>query len=150
MTLHYFTFKAGQWADQWAGQRAGQGSGQWAGPWGGQWWENQGRWTVPKKKVEKPQDGRHKSGQNIGNPYQMEDNKAAPSAPPPWVFCCLPFGKDFLGLALISGAYPEAFPHFFWDCPPSLAFPNDENDASDDNDAFFNRRVAMGCQTTDP
>ena len=39
-------------------------------------WENQGRWTVPKKKkVEKPQDGRQKSGQNIGNPYQMEDNK---------------------------------------------------------------------------
>ena len=35
-----------------------------------------------KKKVEKPQDGRQKSGQNIGNPYQMEDNKAAPSAPP--------------------------------------------------------------------
>ena len=28
-----------------------------------------------KKKVEKPQDGRQKSGQNIGNPYQMEDNK---------------------------------------------------------------------------
>ena len=45
-----------------------------------------------KKKVEKPQDGRQKSGQNIGNPYQMEDNKnpkgAAPKAPP----CCLPFG----------------------------------------------------------
>ena len=35
-----------------------------------------------KKKVEKPQDGRQKSGQDIGNPYQMEDNKAAPSAPP--------------------------------------------------------------------
>ena len=35
-----------------------------------------------KKKVEKPQDGRQKSSQNIGNPYQMEDNKAAPSAPP--------------------------------------------------------------------
>ena len=35
-----------------------------------------------KKKVEKPQDVRLKSGQNIGNPYQMEDNKAAPSAPP--------------------------------------------------------------------
>ena len=28
-----------------------------------------------KKKVEKLQDGRQKSGQNIGNPYQMEDNK---------------------------------------------------------------------------
>ena len=27
-----------------------------------------------KKKVEKLQDGRQKSGQNIGNPYQMEDN----------------------------------------------------------------------------
>ena len=36
----------------------------------------------PQKKMEKPQDGRQKSGQNIGNPYQMEDNKAAPSAPP--------------------------------------------------------------------
>ena len=39
-----------------------------------------------KKKVEKPQDGRQKSGQNIGNPYQMEDNKnpkgAARSAAP--------------------------------------------------------------------
>ena len=35
-----------------------------------------------KKKGEKPQDGCQKSGQNIGNPYQMEDNKAAPSAPP--------------------------------------------------------------------
>ena len=34
-----------------------------------------------KKEVEKPQDGRQKSSQNIGNPYQMEDNKAAPSAP---------------------------------------------------------------------
>ena len=66
-----------------------------------------------KKKVEKPQDGRQKSGQNIGNPYQMEDNKnpkgggakcrplgAAPKAPP----CCLPFGKDFLCFGLISGA----------------------------------------------
>ena len=29
----------------------------------------------PKKNAEKPQDGRQKSGQNIGNPYQMEDNK---------------------------------------------------------------------------
>ena len=35
-----------------------------------------------KKKVEKPQDGRQKSNPNIGNPYQMEDNKVAPSAPP--------------------------------------------------------------------
>ena len=35
-----------------------------------------------KKNVEKPQDGRQKSCQNIGNLYQMEDNKAAPSAPP--------------------------------------------------------------------
>ena len=39
-----------------------------------------------KKKVEKPQDWRQKSGQNIGNPYQMEDNKnpkgAARSAAP--------------------------------------------------------------------
>ena len=35
-----------------------------------------------EEEMEKPQDGRRKSGQNIGNPYQMEDNKAAPSAPP--------------------------------------------------------------------
>ena len=35
----------------------------------------------PKKKVEKVQDGHQKSGENIGNPNQMEDNKAAPSAP---------------------------------------------------------------------
>ena len=85
----------------------------------------QGRWTVPKKKkAEKPQDGRQKSGQNIGNPYQMEDNKnpkgAAPEAPP----CCLPFGKDFLFFGLTSGAHPEAFPpSFFGDCPPSFVFP---------------------------
>ena len=66
-----------------------------------------------KKKVEKPQDGHQKSCQNIGNPYQMEDNKAAPSAPPPLGSCCLPFGKDFLCLGLISCAHPEAFPLFF-------------------------------------
>ena len=30
---------------------------------------------LQKKNVEKPQDGRQKSCQNIGNPYQMEDNK---------------------------------------------------------------------------
>ena len=39
-----------------------------------------------KKRVEKPQDGHQKSSQNIGNPYQMEDNKnpkgAARSAAP--------------------------------------------------------------------
>ena len=39
-------------------------------------------WIEGKKKGEKPQDGCQKSRQNIGNPYQMEDNKAAPSAPP--------------------------------------------------------------------
>ena len=50
---------------------------------GARLWDDQGRWTVPKSKnVEKPQDGRQKSCQNIGNPYQMEDNKAASSAPP--------------------------------------------------------------------
>ena len=46
--------------------------------------------------------------QNIRNPYQMEDNKAPPSAAPPrgqrasrrpLGFCCLPFGKDFLCFA---------------------------------------------------
>ena len=36
----------------------------------------------PRKNVEKPQDGRQKSSQNIGNPCQMEDNKVAPSSPP--------------------------------------------------------------------
>ena len=35
-----------------------------------------------KKKVEKPQDGCQKSSQNIGNPYQMEANKAPPLAVP--------------------------------------------------------------------
>ena len=52
--------------------------------------------------------------QNIGNPYQMEDDKnpkgggakrrplgAAPKAAP----CCLPFGKDFLCFGLTSGAH---------------------------------------------
>ena len=34
----------------------------------------------PKKNVEKPQDGRQKSGQNIGNPYQMEDTKTPKGA----------------------------------------------------------------------
>ena len=50
--------------------------------------------------------------QSIGNPYQMEDNKAAPSAPPkgaalraaPLGSCCLPFSKDFLSFCFISGA----------------------------------------------
>ena len=30
---------------------------------------------LSKKKMEKPKDGRQKSNQNIGNTYQMEDNK---------------------------------------------------------------------------
>ena len=55
--------------------------------------------------------GARKCTKNIGNPYQMEDNKAAPSAPPqgggalrrPLGFCCLPFGKDFLCFWCISG-----------------------------------------------
>ena len=55
----------------------------------------------------------------------MGDNKAAPSAPPPWGSCCLPFGKKFLCVGLIPGADPEAFPpSFFWDYPPSLVFPD--------------------------
>ena len=66
-----------------------------------------------KKKVEKPQDGRQKSGQNIGNPYQMEDNKAAPSAPPPWGSCCHPFGKDFLCFCTIFGAPSGSRNNFF-------------------------------------
>ena len=66
-----------------------------------------------KKNVEKLQDGRQKSGPNIGNPYQMEDNKnpkgaarsaaplgVAPKAPP----CCHPFGKDFRCFCTIFGA----------------------------------------------
>ena len=57
-----------------------------------------------KKEVEKPRDGRQKSGKNIGNPYQMEDNKntkgATPKAPPR----CLPFGKDFLCFCITSRA----------------------------------------------
>ena len=56
-----------------------------------------------KKKVEKPQDGRQKSCQDIGNPYQMEDNKVAPSTSPPWGSCCLPFGKELLCFGNISG-----------------------------------------------
>ena len=76
-----------------------------------------------KKKVEKPQDGSQKSGQNIRNPYQMEDNKNPKGAAPKAPLCCLPLGKDFLCFGLISGAHPEAFPHFFWDCPPPLVFP---------------------------
>ena len=33
-----------------------------------------------KSKVERPQDGRQKSGQSIGNPYQMENNKTPKGA----------------------------------------------------------------------
>ena len=75
--------------------------------------------------------GRRKCTKKIENPYQMQDNKAAPSAPPqgggasrrPLGSCYLPFGKDFQCFGLISGAHPETFPHFFGDCPPSLVFP---------------------------
>ena len=35
-----------------------------------------------KRKVEKPQHGRQTSGQNIGNPYQIEDNNGAFGAAP--------------------------------------------------------------------
>ena len=52
--------------------------------------------------MEKPQDGRLKSCPNIGNLYQMEDNKAAPSAPPP-LGVVVPFGKDFLSFASFPG-----------------------------------------------
>ena len=55
----------------------------------------------------------------------MEDNKVAPSAPPPWGSCCLPFGKDFLCFGMISGAHPKAFPpSFFWGLSTLLVFPN--------------------------
>ena len=90
-------------------------------------------------KMEKPQDGRQKLRQNMGNPQQMEDNKnpkgAAPKAPP----CCLPFSKDFLCFGMISGAhswispllfsalspilFPWISPFFFWALPPSVALP---------------------------
>ena len=66
-----------------------------------------------KKEGGKSKNGLRKSGQNIGNPYQIEDNKAAPSAPPqgggasrrPLGVCCLRFGKDFLCFGMISGAH---------------------------------------------
>ena len=35
----------------------------------------------------------------------MEDNKAAPSAPPPWGFLLSSFGKDFLCFGLTSEAH---------------------------------------------
>ena len=95
-------------------------------------WENQGRWTVPKKVVEKPSDGGQKSSQKIGTPYQMEDNKnpkgaarsagplgVAPKAPP----CCLPFAEDFICFGLTSGAHPEAFPPFLWGLSTFLGSP---------------------------
>ena len=46
-------------------------------------------------------NGLQKWGRNIGNPYQMEDNKAAPAAPRGF----LPFGKDFLCFGVTSGAH---------------------------------------------
>ena len=58
--------------------------------------------------------------QNLGNPYQMEDNKAAPSAPPegggvsrrPLGFCCLPFGKDFLSFVSFLVPILDRFSEF--------------------------------------
>ena len=49
-------------------------------------WEHRGRRKSPsrEKKEEKYKIGLRKSSQNIGIPYQIEDNKAAPSAPPQW------------------------------------------------------------------
>ena len=66
-----------------------------------------------EEKSKSTQNGLRKTGPNRGNPYQIEDNKAAPSAPPqgggasrrPLGFCCLRFGKDFLCFGLISGAH---------------------------------------------
>ena len=66
-----------------------------------------------EKNTKSTQNGVRKSAQNIGDPYQIEDNKAAPSAPPqgggasrrPLGFCCLRFGKEFLCFGLISGAH---------------------------------------------
>ena len=67
-------------------------------------------------------------GQNIRNSYQMEGNKAAPSAPPkirprgrrfaPALgFCCLLFGKDVLCLA----SFPEPILGLFSEFVPNLA-----------------------------
>ena len=63
--------------------------------------------------------------QNIRNPYHMEDNKAAPSAPPkgaplraaPLDFCCLEIGKDFLCFA----SFPEPILARFSEFVPNLA-----------------------------
>ena len=88
------------------------------------WWENQGRWTVPKKEGGKASvwapkikpkhrkslpNGRQREPQGGG--AKRRPLGAAPKAPP----CCLPFGKDFLCFGLTSGAHPDAFPpSFFW------------------------------------
>ena len=53
--------------------------------------------------------------QHIGNPYQMEHNKAAPSAPPKGAACLL-FGKDFLRLA----SFPEPVLGRFSEFVPNL------------------------------
>ena len=58
--------------------------------------------------------------QNSRNPYQMEDNKAAPSTPPkgggasrrPLGFCCLPFGKDFVCFASFPEPILDRFSEF--------------------------------------
>ena len=75
---------------------------------------NQGRWTVPKKEGGKASgwapEIKPKHRKSLF--YQMEDNKAGPSAPPQWggasrrplgVSCCLQFGKDFRCFWHISG-----------------------------------------------
>ena len=72
-------------------------------------WEHRGKGKSPSQKKggeqsKSTQDGLWKSNLTIGNPYQIEDNKAPPSAVPqgggasrrPLGICCLQFGKDFL------------------------------------------------------
>ena len=78
-------------------------------------------------------NGLRKSGPNIGNPYQIEDNKtqgggaegAAPLGRRRRRRCCLRFGKDLLCFCMISGAHSWISPLFFSGICPSFwgAFP---------------------------
>ena len=72
-------------------------------------------------------NGLRKSTRNIGNPYQIEDNKTQGGgakrrplgAPPKVPLCCLRFGKDFVCFGMISGAHSGSIlifpPSFFWE-----------------------------------
>ena len=106
--------------------------------------EEGGKALPIEKKVEKPtatQNGLRKSCQNIGNPYQMEDNKTQGDGakrrplgvPPKAAPCCLAFGKDFLCFGIVSGAHSGsmlAFPQFLFlgrAFPHSSVQPNFES-----------------------